>query len=250
VYGLRRTSLNDRELQRTLQRSTGKDDQCPNDQYRSSPAGRGLTDTAELVGTPILAASSLKAVLDLDWDDPDARDQALGFVLAALNAVEGFVAAEQEQVPGVQGGGAGSHLAWDQDVEDTTARPRLRHGVVKIAGSVSRTRTCATAVKSRSLLVDGYKRHILSDLVAAVGITAANVPEAQVTNEIAGDLSAQQARLVELHIDRADLSSRLVRDRDEDLAIFCKAWRVANTTGRCPKTVFQLDFAGQRYKYI
>ncbi len=39
--------------------------------------------------------------------------------------------------------------------------------------------------KSRSLLVDGYKRHVLHDLdtglIRAVGITAANTPEAHVT---------------------------------------------------------------------
>jgi len=34
-----------------------------------------------------------------------------------------------------------------------------------------------------------------------------------------------------------------VRDRDSDLAIFCKAWRVRNTTGRYAKTEFALDFA-------
>ena len=39
--------------------------------------------------------------------------------------------------------------------------------------------------KSRSVLFDGYKRHVLTDLdtglVRAVGITLANAPEASVT---------------------------------------------------------------------
>ena len=39
--------------------------------------------------------------------------------------------------------------------------------------------------KSRSVRVDGYKRHVLhdldTDLIRAVGITPANVPEASVT---------------------------------------------------------------------
>jgi Transposase domain (DUF772) len=51
-----------------------------------------------------------------------------------------------------------------------------------------------------------------------------------------------QAALAELHIDRAYLSSALVRDRGPDLAIFCKAWRVRNTTGRFPKGQFTIDF--------
>jgi Transposase DDE domain len=80
---------------------------------------------------------------------------------------------------------------------------------------------------SRSVLFDGYKRHVLTDLdtglVTAVGITPANAPEASVTDAIAAGLEAARWRLSELHIDRAYLSSALVRDRGPDLVIFCKA---------------------------
>ena len=48
--------------------------------------------------------------------------------------------------------------------------------------------------KSRSVLFDGYKRHVLRDLdtglVPAVGITPANAPEASVTGDITADLDA------------------------------------------------------------
>ena len=51
--------------------------------------------------------------------------------------------------------------------------------------------------KSRSVRVDGYKRHVLRDLdtglIRAVGMTPANVAEATVTEAIAADLRAQQA---------------------------------------------------------
>ena len=101
--------------------------------------------------------------------------------------------------------------------------------------------------KSRSVLSGGYKRHVLRDLdtglVPAVGITPANRPEAAVTDDIAADLDAAGRHLSELHIDRAYLSSALVRDRGPDLAIFCKAWRVRNTGGRFAKDQFTLDFA-------
>ena len=100
--------------------------------------------------------------------------------------------------------------------------------------------------KSRSVLVDGYKRHVLRDLdtglVPAVGITPANAPEATVTEDITADLEAAGRHLAELHIDRAYLASALVRDRDPDLAIFCKAWPVRNTGGRFAKDQFTLDF--------
>ena len=102
--------------------------------------------------------------------------------------------------------------------------------------------------KSRSVLFDGYKRHVLRDLdtglVPAVGITAANAPEASVTGAIAADLGAAGWHLSELHIDRAYLSSALVRDRGPDLAIYCKAWRVRNTGGRFAKDQFNIDLKG------
>jgi hypothetical protein len=99
--------------------------------------------------------------------------------------------------------------------------------------------------KSRSTLVDGYKRHVLTDLdsglVPAVGITPANAPEATVTGDIAADLAAQDRTLIELHIDRAYLASTMVAERGQDLAVYCKAWRVGNA-GRFTKADFRIDF--------
>ena len=100
--------------------------------------------------------------------------------------------------------------------------------------------------KSRSRLIDGYKRHVLRDLdsglVPAVGVTPANAPEATVTAGIAADLAHQDLVLAELHIDRAYLSSALVRERAAGLAIYCKAWPVP-AGPHFPKTAFALDWA-------
>jgi transposase len=43
-------------------------------------------------GLDLLAGPSLKAALDLDWDDPSARDHALVAVLDALERVEMLIA--------------------------------------------------------------------------------------------------------------------------------------------------------------
>src|SRR5205807_5681323 len=84
--------------------------------------------------------------------------------------------------------------------------------------------------KSRSVRVDGYKRHVLHDLdtglIRAVGITPANVAEASVTEAISKDLEQQNVCLKELHIYRAYLSSHLVRERSDELKVYCKAWPV------------------------
>lgn len=59
-------------------------------------------------------------------------------------------------------------------------------------------------------------------MIRAVGITKANAPEAFLTDGIEQDLQKQNAELPELHIDRAYLSSNLVKNRNEQLQIFCK----------------------------
>lgn len=99
--------------------------------------------------------------------------------------------------------------------------------------------------KAKRVRIDGYKRHVLTDLdtelVPAVGLTAANVAEAEVAEQITADLAAQQRTLEELAIDRAYLSSSLVRDRDPELQVFCKAFPVRNGP-RFAKPAFTLDF--------
>jgi transposase len=134
----------------------------------------------------------------------------------------------------------------DQDVDSSGPAPALRRGVAKDRRISVEDAQMRHGRKSRSVLFDGYKRHVLTDLdtglVTAVGITPANAPEASATSGITADLDAAGLRLAELHIDRAYLASDLVRDRGPDLVIFCKAWRVRNTAGRYAKDQFTTDF--------
>jgi Transposase DDE domain len=123
--------------------------------------------------------------------------------------------------------------------------PRLRQQVAKERRIAIEDHEMRHGRKSTQQRIDGYKRHILHDLdtglVRAVGVTSANAPEATVTEGMEVDLATQVVRLNELYIDRAYLSSRLVRERPPDLAIFCKAWPVRNGD-RFPKTAFHLDW--------
>ena len=206
----------------------------------------GTAAVAAQAGVPQLAASSLKAALDADWDDPAARDQALAQVLGLLDQVEAFITA-------TAGSGAAraclqvAHQVQDQDVDCSGPAPALRRGVAKDRRISIEDGEMRHGRKSRSVLIDGYKRHVLTDLdtglVPAVGITPANVPEAAVTDDITADLDHGGWRLSELHIDRAYLASALVRDRGPDLAVYCKAWPVRSTPGRFAKDQFSIDFA-------
>ncbi len=212
-------------------------------QGRGQAAGTAVV--AAQAGVPELAASSLKAALDLDWDDPAARDQALAGVLGLLDRVEAFIAGAAGDEAAAAAAAAARQVR-DQDVDCSGPAPTLRRGVARDRRISVEDAEMRHGRKSRSVLVDGYKRHVLRDLdtglVPAVGITPANVPEAAVTGDIEADLQAAGMSLAELHIDRAYLSSALVRDRGPDLQVFCKAWRVRNTGGRFAKDQFTLDF--------
>jgi hypothetical protein len=215
--------------------------------------GRELADLAQEAGGELVSGSSLKAALDLDWDDPAAREQALRLILETLTAVEQWLAGQPPTVreePRVQMSLAAAHQVEAQDVTTSEqGTPTLRQGVAKDRRISLEDAQMRHGRKSRSQRVDGYKRHVLHDLdtglVRAVGLTPANVPEASVTDALEADLRAQDAHLEELHIDRAYLSSRLVRERPADLAIYCKAWPVRNGT-RFPKTAFHLEWEQQR----
>jgi len=213
-------------------------------QGRGQAAGTAVV--AAQAGTPELAASSLKAALDRDWDDPAARDGALAVVLGLLDRVEAFLAGQSGDEAAAEAVAVARQVR-GQDVDLTGAAPSLPAGVAKDRRISVEDSQMRHGRKSRSVLFDGYKRHVLRDLdtglVPVVGITPANAPEASVTGDITADLDAAGRTLAELHIDRAYLSSGLVRDRAPGLAIYCKAWRVRNTGGRFAKDQFTIDFA-------
>jgi hypothetical protein len=230
--------------------------------------GRGLAEVAGEAGAACVGDVSLKAAVDLDWDDPAARGAALVTVLDALEAVEAWLAGgpaggEEPRVP--ESLAAARQVRAQDVVTDASGQPSLRQGVARNRRISVEDAQMRHGRKSRSERVDGYKRHVCRDmdteLVRAVGVTAANVPEAAVAEAILGDLAQQGVRFVcplpgtaadsagtesaavlaELHVDRAYLSSTLVRQRPPDLAVYCKAWPVRNGA-RFPKTAFALDW--------
>ncbi len=216
--------------------------------------GWELAELATEAKAPVVSGSSLKAALDRNWDDPQARQEALAVVLAALTAVESWLQTQPESKadPAVQANLQTAQQIKAQDVEvSKTGTATLRKGVAKERRISIEDAQMRHGRKSRSVRVDGYKRHVVHDLdsglVRAVGITPANAPEASVTEAIKMDLAAQQALLAELHIDRAYLSSTLVRERSADLVIYCKAWPVRNGP-RFLKTAFELDWERQRIR--
>jgi Transposase DDE domain/Transposase domain (DUF772) len=211
--------------------------------------GREVAVVAGEAGAAVVGAPSLKVALDADWDDPATLPWAVGVVLEALGAVEEYVAQQPPSAAqqAAQAAVAVAEQVVAQDVaQDADGRPHLRRGVAKDRRISVEDGEMRHGRKTASQLVDGYTRHVGRDLdsglVRAVGLTAANVPEASVTPGLAADLAHQPVTLTELHIDRAYLASHLVRERPADLTIYCKAWPVRNGA-HFAKTAFTLDWA-------
>lgn len=111
--------------------------------------GRGLAQVAEEAGAEVLAAGgSLKAALDLGWDDPAERAIALTRVLGALEAVEEYLQS------GAFSSGAEvaspveiARRVKEQDIEEAAdGSPALRRGVARDRLiSVEDPQRCATA---------------------------------------------------------------------------------------------------------
>jgi hypothetical protein len=211
--------------------------------------GRELTAVAQEAGAEVVAGSSLKAALDLDWDDSEARHQALTQVLGALEQVEAWLCEHpeliEEQSPVPQCLEAARQVRAQDITTNEAGQPALIKGVAKDRRISIEDAEMRHGRKSRSERVDGYKRHVLRDLdsglIPAVGLTPANVPEASVAEEIKADLDQQQIKLKQLHIDRAYLSSTLVSERDAEMEIYCKAWPVRQGQ-YFHKTAFTLDW--------
>jgi Transposase DDE domain/Transposase domain (DUF772) len=212
--------------------------------------GRELVEVAKEARAEMVCETSLKAALDRDWDQVGQREEALSLVLKLLQAVETWVQSlQQEEADLAQPPLAIAQQVKEQDVQvDEAGKASLIKGVAKDRRISVEDGQMRHGRKSRSVRVDGYKRHVLHDLdtglIRAVGVTPANVPEANVTEAISADLDRQEVSLKELHIDRAYLSSHWVRERSDELEVYCKAWPVRQGK-RFHKQTFTLDWERQ-----
>jgi hypothetical protein len=199
-----------------------------------------LTTVAASAGADIVTGTSLKAALDLDWDEPQSRNLALSTILQALNSVESWVEQktdlDDKTTSQVSKSLKDARQIEAQDLEEASdGSPKLRKGVARDRRISIEDKDMRHGRKSRNQRVDGYKRHVLKDLelqmVRAVGVTRANEPEASVTINIEQDLNAQQLTIEdieELQIDRAYLVSHWGQQRTSGMTIVCKAWKVKN----------------------
>ena len=212
--------------------------------------GRALSEVGQEAGAALVCGTSLKAAFDRDWDQQGQREEALRLILQVLQAVETWVHTlpQEEGEPAQPSLEVAQHIQAQDVAVDEDGKASLIKGVAKDRRISIEDAEMRHGRKSRSVRVDGYKRHVLRDLdtglIRAVGITPANVPEASVTRDISSDLEQQAVRIKELHIDRGYLSSHLVHERSDEVEIYCKAWPVREGK-HFSKQAFTLDWDRQ-----
>lgn len=226
---------------------------------------------AEAAGIPLLAADpskaggSLKARLDVEWERPEARAEAFDRLVRQVLALKCYLECRMDLAAGP--------LAprWrvvedilGQDVEpDPDAGPghhRVKQGTAAERRPSIEDGEARHGRKTKQQKFVGYKRHLALDLgsglVLAAALAPANKPEAAITDQVASDLArylAPQAGeplaavvegLASVHVDRAYLSSTLVREvRQAGGVIFCKPFPRRGRPGMYTKADFRLSLA-------
>jgi len=200
-------------------------------------------------GIPLLAESSIKRALDIDWNDAGAKAEAIKTFSRQLDALQVWIERrlpEEIAKPPLKASLETLVQIRTQDLEpDPKGGVRIRDGVavdrrVSIADQEMRH-----GRKSKSKRFNGFKRHIATDvdrgLILACAITPANRPEDEAIPSLTNDLARQGLAVDHLLIDRGYINSPLVDDVLRRRGkIVCKPWKSQNGS-QFPKSAFRLN---------
>jgi len=199
-------------------------------------------------GLTLADRSSLKAALDIEWDDPAAQATALERLLAEVDRIERWVAAQPATTRATPALHAAltalqAVLAQDLEPDPTTGGRRIRRGVARGRQPSLGDPAMRHGRKSRSRPFTGYKRHLVKlvdvDLIVEAIARPANEPEhatmAMLTSEV-----ARHGLLTDLWLDRGYLASpEIPALHARGVAVHAKPWTARNGD-RFPKHAFAI----------
>lgn len=199
-------------------------------------------------GLTLVNDKSVKATLDLDWDDESARNQGLTRLMQEAQALTAWVKKhatrepiEAELVQAL----ADLDRVMEQDIEPDpdTGAPRIRKGVAKDRMPSLGDREMRHGRKSRSQKFNGYKRHIASDIDSELVLGALALPANHPEHEAAEELWAavtRHGKCQDLFIDRGYLASSVVyRLHANGGNVYSKPWH-SGSRGRFRKEEFEI----------
>lgn len=202
-------------------------------------------------GLTLVDRSSLKAALDIDWDDPAAQTAALARLLDDVDRLERWVTTQPPPVqatPALQTALTALRAVLTQDLEPdpTTGRRRILRGVAKGRQPSLGDPEMRHGRKSRHRPFTGYKRHVVKlldpDLIVEAVARPANEPEHAVLATLTTAV-AHQGPLSEVWMDRGYLASAEIPVlHARGVAVHAKPWTARNGE-RFPKHAFVIRLA-------
>jgi len=198
-------------------------------------------------GMKLLSGSSLKAALDIDWDDPEQQAEAMKRLLAEVAALRKWVsehAGHQAMEGPLKAALDALSRVLEQDLEpDPGGGSRIKQGVAKDRMPSLGDKEMRHGRKSKAKTFNGYKRHVLglagTDLIAGALVRPANSPEHETLAPLVED-ARRHGEVEEILIDRAFLSSTHIPTlRKRGVVIRSKPWPSRNA-GRFTKEAFAI----------
>jgi len=201
----------------------------------------------------VLGGSSLKATLDIDWDDDQEQQRALGRLLDEVQRLRTWLTAKLagrlDQPPLKEALALVERvIAQDLEPDPNGGGMRIKRGVAKDRRVSVTDADMRHGRKSKSKLFNGYKRHVARELdggmILAGTVRPANEPEHLAADALRPEIEAHGA-VSELHIDRGYLASTWTHQMfDRGQRILAKPWSPRNGD-RFPKSAFAIDLAQQ-----
>lgn len=210
-------------------------------------------DVCRRAGAPLLLANSIKAGLDIDWNDADAKEDALNRLWVQLEKLRAWVQRWRPEDMNVEQTPLSRYVealeqVGHQDVEKAPGgRVQLHQGVAGDRRVSIEDADMRHGRKSKSKRFDGYKQHVSThvdaELVLACAVTPANRPEDEAAPELRADMARIGFSPDELLIDRAYINSELAEALVErGGTVVCRPWRGNNgKTGLFGKKDFKIN---------
>jgi hypothetical protein len=217
----------------------------------ATAVGRPRAHVIAEAGLTLVDRSSLKAALDIDWDDAAAQAAALERLLGEVERIEQWVAAQPAPVqatPALHTALTTLRAVLTQDLEPdpSTGRQRILRGVARGRQPSLGDPEMRHGRKSRSRPFTGYKRHVVKlcapDLIVDAVARPANEPEHTVVALLTPAV-ARHGTLTELWMDRGYLASAEIPAlHARGVTLHAKPWTVRNGD-RFPKHAFTIRLA-------
>ena len=205
-------------------------------------------DVCHAAGIPLLLNSSIKAGLDINWSDPEQKDEAIDILAGQVASLHAWIEKNQLSIeepvrPYIEA----VVQVRKQDLEETKdGRVRIRQGVAEDRRVSIEDAEMRHGRKSKSKRFNGYKEHLATDLdsklIVACAVTPANRPEEEATPQLQEDMEHLGIDVGELAIDRAYVNSRLAAEvLSAGGEVIAKPWRAQNRPDLFTKADFKLN---------